>query len=789
MRFFVRLYHLLRGRSRALIAGSGLVVLACGLLAGTLVVREDITSLMPTRPQGLAEQFSVLREAPLLQGLTIAVGGADPAGSARLLADALRGPDMPRVLSGAGSSFSPSLLAGLCGRTPNLMDAEALAGLPALLSEDAMAKALRRDVDLLLAPQGIVLREFLALDPLGVCPGVWQRLAPASGAFGLNMQGGAMLSPDGSHALVLAEPVASMADSNAARHVMEKVRAAVRVLPAGTETLVLGGHRHTEENADIIQDDLKRIMPASVFLLVLAYAVFVRTVKGLYIVLLPVAALAVASACTGVLYGGISGIVLGFGSVVLGITTDYAIHVYYALRGGRETGDALERVSGPILLGAVTTLAGFAAFFSSSIPCIIQMTWFAICGVASAVFLALVVLPHCLAPNGNGDLSSSPLPGGRVCARTGMLRGLWIILGISLAVLLYDVPINGDIRALSYASGGIAHDEARMRELFGGLREQGMLAVKGSSVQDALEKNDRLWEALSRLPPEKGWDPALVTGLAPVLPSLSTQALRQEAWVRFWRERGPEVLPRLERLAAEAGFSGQAFLPFQRWIAGKPDPILPETLSEAGLDIALMMIRPAGDSSLVYSLVGAGAPSPELREVLERNDALYVSGSTFREAVDAATRADLLRFGGLSLLAILAMSAWVFRSPVRMGFTLLPVAAGLCCVLTVFRVLDMSLNIFHAMALPLIMSLSVDYGIFILAHLEGRLERESRKGVLLSGITTLSGFGVLMLARHPALFSLGLTVTLGLGAALLAALLALPCLAAPRMAEEDAHAR
>ncbi|MDR1360216.1 MAG: MMPL family transporter, partial [Deltaproteobacteria bacterium] len=51
-------------------------------------------------------------------------------------------------------------------------------------------------------------------------------------------------------------------------------------------------------------------------------------------------------------------------------------------------------------------------------------------------------------------------------------------------------------------------------------------------------------------------------------------------------------------------------------------------------------------------------------------------------------------------------------------------------------------------------------------------------GVLLSGLTTISGFGSLLLAEHPALFSLGLTVTLGLAAALAAALWLLPRLAA-----------
>jgi predicted RND superfamily exporter protein len=50
------------------------------------------------------------------------------------------------------------------------------------------------------------------------------------------------------------------------------------------------------------------------------------------------------------------------------------------------------------------------------------------------------------------------------------------------------------------------------------------------------------------------------------------------------------------------------------------------------------------------------------------------------------------------------------------------------------------------------------------------------RAVLVSGLTTLAGFGALVLARHPALHSIGVTVLLGIGAAIPAALLVIPAL-------------
>jgi predicted RND superfamily exporter protein len=50
----------------------------------------------------------------------------------------------------------------------------------------------------------------------------------------------------------------------------------------------------------------------------------------------------------------------------------------------------------------------------------------------------------------------------------------------------------------------------------------------------------------------------------------------------------------------------------------------------------------------------------------------------------------------------------------------------------------------------------------------------TEKAVLVSGLTTLAGFGALALALHPALHTIGVTVLLGIGAAFPSALLVIP---------------
>jgi predicted exporter len=91
-------------------------------------------------------------------------------------------------------------------------------------------------------------------------------------------------------------------------------------------------------------------------------------------------------------------------------------------------------------------------------------------------------------------------------------------------------------------------------------------------------------------------------------------------------------------------------------------------------------------------------------------------------------------------------------------------------------VLGIKINLFNIIATVLIIGICVDYGIFMVSRADGEADSATSRAVLVSGLTTIAGFGVLALAKHPALQSLGLTVLLGFGAAVPAALFVIPAL-------------
>ncbi len=827
--FVTALYRALAPRRAVFFAALAAALTACALLSSRLAAHEDIRSLVPASPPSLADRFVYLQRAPFMHFMAITVGGGkgNPAQLAEQLAARLRGPELPEIYTGPGRDLSPEKLASLCSHAPGLLDAGTILSLGERLDAESIRTALRGDARQLLAPAGLALREVVALDPLNIRELLFGRLAALAGPGGFTVRDGRFTDASGRYALVLAKPSAPMSDALAAAAVMERVSRAVAELPPGTETHVTGSYRHTDANARIIKEDLGRILPVSSLLLAGLLFLFIRSVRALCVMVVPFAAVCIAAMATAAVYGSVSGIVLGFGSVLLGITADYAIHAYYAITGADRAEKGLEQLVKPLLAGAGTTAAAFMTLHFSAIPAIRQMSVFALAGLGAALLFALAALPHMLRSGGSG-IPRRAAGSGESSVRL-LPAGLLALLCVSVAAYCFaTLRFDGDIRSLSYVPADAAKDEEAFRSIWRAPREACLAVAAGNGTDEGFERalriNDAVWDALASGrkdtsgpgetsgakganvggdaeagstsanpggPPRTGSTNVTggFSGIAPLLPSKERQEAGRAAWRALWREHGEQTLARINQAAPECGFAPSAFAPFAAWMAGPPGPVTPETLRSAGGGLFLdMFVNRAKDLSFVYTLLpDRDGLDPGLRRALEKTGAHILSGSDFRTELADAAGNDIFRFCALTFAVVIGAVAVIFRSAGRCLAVLLPMLAGFAATLALFRLSGMAVNMFHAVALPLVIALSLDYGIFMQTALEGRMAAHTAKSVALSALTTLAGFGGLLLARHPALFSLGLTVTGGIAVAMAAALWLLPLLTRARP-EKDAAA-
>ncbi|HEX7785148.1 MAG TPA: MMPL family transporter, partial [Methylomirabilota bacterium] len=129
--------------------------------------------------------------------------------------------------------------------------------------------------------------------------------------------------------------------------------------------------------------------------------------------------------------------------------------------------------------------------------------------------------------------------------------------------------------------------------------------------------------------------------------------------------------------------------------------------------------------------------------------------------------------GGLSMLMI--------RRPRESALALVPMVLALLWTIGLMHVFGIKFNLANIWGLPLIIGTAAEFGLnVIVSHLEVRshrgplLARSAVMGVLLNGVTTMVGFGSLMIATHQGIFSLGLLLTVGSFCGIMAALVVLP---------------
>jgi predicted exporter len=84
----------------------------------------------------------------------------------------------------------------------------------------------------------------------------------------------------------------------------------------------------------------------------------------------------------------------------------------------------------------------------------------------------------------------------------------------------------------------------------------------------------------------------------------------------------------------------------------------------------------------------------------------------------------------------------------------------------------------------MVISMGVDYGVFLVDASESAEERSvALLSVFLAATTTVLGFGLLAISRHPLLSAIGITATVGMTACLLLAPTTLILLSARRHGE------
>jgi predicted RND superfamily exporter protein len=134
-----------------------------------------------------------------------------------------------------------------------------------------------------------------------------------------------------------------------------------------------------------------------------------------------------------------------------------------------------------------------------------------------------------------------------------------------------------------------------------------------------------------------------------------------------------------------------------------------------------------------------------------------------------------------SLLVIVGVLMLDFRNFRDVALASLPLLLGVLQTFGLMGLLNIPVNPANLIALPLILGLGVDYGVHIVHEFREhggryRMSPGTAVAVLTDSLTTIVGYGALMIATHQGLQSLGRVLTIGVTMCLFSSLVLLPAL-------------
>lgn len=145
-------------------------------------------------------------------------------------------------------------------------------------------------------------------------------------------------------------------------------------------------------------------------------------------------------------------------------------------------------------------------------------------------------------------------------------------------------------------------------------------------------------------------------------------------------------------------------------------------------------------------------------------------------------RLGFLWAGVYALSAVVIVLLADFRDLRHTAVALMPLLMGVVLTLGLIGLFGVPLNPANMIAFPLILGVGVDNGVHVLHDFLGsrgerrayNLSHTTGRGIAVAALTTILGFGSLMLSQHRGLVGLGLLLTLGVTCCMLSALVFLP---------------
>ena len=717
-----------------------------------------------------------------------------------------------------------ALIPFIYSHIPYLLSAEEIAKTDSLLSTPGFIeeRLMERSAELML-PTGSFLSSSFEWDPLGLFSSVAETQLSTSSIPNCALYNGHIFTPDWRYALCIIASEGDPNESSANKRLINLIEQAAKI--DGITAEHIGAPSIAVGNATRIKRD--SILALSLALLLITILLHF-TLKSLRDLLLIVATLAFGWLCglsaVAVAEQSVSMIVVGIASIILGIAANYPLHLIthtYHCRG--RVGESLRQVVSPLITGNITTVGAFCALIPLNSPALRDLGIFAAAMLVGTILFTIVILPHLIkhkasssAPYSSALNASAPASGiTAACRRANVWKRAQtpLIIAATLATLVLgyfgaSTRFNPNLQEINYMT-------QRQRELMQQLSsladlpsgretlyiynsnavEEPAGELAGTPAREAaavpaqmpadtneclLQGAESIYEALIGMPELRNAG-AEVSSIATIVPSKRSQQQRLEAWGRLMERHRQTLAERLPKAAESAGFAGNAFSNFFSVIEKEYEIIEPTSFAQllAGRGASMFkegercvttvtLPQEAGDSlqSLISSKVAG----------LFEGSGQRVSLFNVKELSSAISESLSADFNYIGLSCSLIVFIFLWLSLRRLSYAIIafmPMVVSWIWILGIMNLFGIEFNLVNIILATFIFGQGDDYSIFITEGLiyEDKYGKKIigsfRESIYISAAIMFIGMGTLIVAKHPALSSLGEITVLGMAAVVL----------------------
>ena len=782
--FFFKAYKFIARKRLLSTAVLLLVLIGLSLIVSKIQFEDDITSLIPANEEAQRVQ-KVLKSITFTDKIIINIqkeekGTVDDLTKyAKAILDSLE-KNQANFIKGVqgrvNSDDVPKTLDLVYNNLPLFLETEDYPSISNKIEPDSIATVTAENYRTLISPSGIVAKKTIIKDPLRLSFIALKRLQELGVGDDFKLKNGFLLDKEEKNILLFLTPAfgsnetdKNLPFSNALYDLQEQLN---KAYATKVHSEYYGAALVAVANAKQIRSDIQFTVSIAMTLLIIILMLFYRKLALPFILFLPTligALLSIAFLC--ILREKISAISLGIGSVLLGVTLDYALHILTHIRNGNGAESLYKEVAPSILMSSLTTASAFLCLLFLESQALQDLGIFAAVSVLGASVFALLFIPQVY--SASKAVSSRKTILDRVAA-FDFHRSKWAIIVLVLfsviSIFTYNkVVFNKDIAKLNYETEVLSDARKRLEILTDISSKSIYISTYGNDTQTVLAQNDSLYDVLKTL--EKNKSILSFSSVGGLIRSKKTQEEKIRVWKQFWSpDKINTTKENLIENSAQFGFKPTTFSKFYDLLHSdfKPMEVTDfEPIKSFSLDDYIVH---DDNGTTITSLVKVDDDHiGALRKQFENlPNTLLIDRQQVNETFLGNLKNDFNSLIGYSLIVVLLILLLFYRSLSLTVVTSIPIFLTWFLTVGIMGLFHIEFNIFNIIICSFIFGLGVDYSIFITNGLlteyrTGETVLHTHKtSILLSVITTIAGVGVLIFAKHPVLYTISTVSLIGI---------------------------